>query len=126
MDIEAGSLTRKEAQCRICHDDDEESNMEVPCSCCGSLKYAHRQCVQRWCNEKGDTSCEICLQQFKPGYTAPPPILQLGGIPMTLRGEWEIPQRDLYNFQFISMAPADHNFTDPHFHEYSTSYSSLM
>lgn len=25
-------------QCRICHDEDEDSNMEAPCSCCGTLK----------------------------------------------------------------------------------------
>jgi hypothetical protein len=25
-----------------------------------SIQYAHRECVQRWCNEKGDISCEIC------------------------------------------------------------------
>ncbi|KAJ6999239.1 hypothetical protein NC653_010044 [Populus alba x Populus x berolinensis] len=33
-------------------------NMEIPCSCRGSLKYDHRKCVQRWCNEKGNTICE--------------------------------------------------------------------
>ncbi|KAL3368044.1 hypothetical protein AABB24_009092 [Solanum stoloniferum] len=53
---------RKMVECRICQDEDMDSNMEVPCSCCGSLKYAHRRCVQRWCNEKGDTICEICHQ----------------------------------------------------------------
>lgn len=26
------------------------------------LQYAHRRCVQRWCNEKGNTTCEICQQ----------------------------------------------------------------
>lgn len=26
------------------------------------LQYAHRKCVQHWCNEKGDTTCEICHQ----------------------------------------------------------------
>lgn len=26
------------------------------------LQYAHRSCVQRWCNEKGNTMCEICQQ----------------------------------------------------------------
>lgn len=36
--------------------------MEANCSCKGSLKYAHRTCVQRWCDEKGDTICEICLK----------------------------------------------------------------
>eukprot|EP00268_Persea_americana_P069543 TRINITY_DN9895_c1_g2_i1.p1 TRINITY_DN9895_c1_g2~~TRINITY_DN9895_c1_g2_i1.p1 ORF type:complete len:176 (+),score=26.11 TRINITY_DN9895_c1_g2_i1:1525-2052(+) len=55
-------LPRKLVECRICHDEDEDSNMETPCSCCGSLKYAHRKCVQRWCNEKGDIICEICRQ----------------------------------------------------------------
>uniref|UniRef100_M1D088 Membrane associated ring finger 1,8 n=1 Tax=Solanum tuberosum TaxID=4113 RepID=M1D088_SOLTU len=29
---------RKMVECRICQDEDMDSNMEVPCSCCGSLK----------------------------------------------------------------------------------------
>ncbi|KAK8939330.1 hypothetical protein KSP40_PGU001617 [Platanthera guangdongensis] len=49
-------------ECRICHDEDEEFNMEIPCACCGTMKYAHRKCIQRWCDEKGDISCEICRQ----------------------------------------------------------------
>ncbi|KAG6482253.1 hypothetical protein ZIOFF_058884 [Zingiber officinale] len=28
-----------------------------------------RDCVQRWCDEKGSNVCEICLQTFEPGYT---------------------------------------------------------
>lgn len=27
-----------------------------------SIQFAHRDCIQRWCDEKGDTVCEICLQ----------------------------------------------------------------
>ncbi|XP_042458420.1 uncharacterized protein LOC122042384 [Zingiber officinale] len=46
--------------CRICQEEDHVENLEVPCACNGSLKYAHRACIQRWCNEKGDTTCEIC------------------------------------------------------------------
>lgn len=34
-----GSPT-KIAECRICQDEDEDSNMETPCSCCGSLKVS--------------------------------------------------------------------------------------
>ncbi|KAF8720060.1 hypothetical protein HU200_024832 [Digitaria exilis] len=69
-------------QCRICHDEEDEecTTMESPCSCSGSLKYAHRGCVQRWCDEKGSTFCEICLQNFQPGYTMPPkktPIVEI-------------------------------------------------
>ncbi|KNA08035.1 hypothetical protein SOVF_166340 [Spinacia oleracea] len=53
-------------------------------------QYAHRRCVQRWCNEKGDTICEICHQQFKPGYSAPPPLFRYGRIPVDFRRNWQI------------------------------------
>nr|GEU70466.1 zinc finger, RING-CH-type [Tanacetum cinerariifolium] len=61
--------------CRICHEAEFESSkiLESPCSCSGTVKFAHRDCVQRWCDEKGNTICEICLQNFEPGYIAPPP-----------------------------------------------------
>ncbi|KVH98532.1 Protein of unknown function DUF3675 [Cynara cardunculus var. scolymus] len=59
-------------ECRICQEEDSIKNLEVPCACSGSLKFAHRKCVQRWCNEKGDIICEICHQAYSPGYTAPP------------------------------------------------------
>uniref|UniRef100_A0A452YX53 RING-CH-type domain-containing protein n=1 Tax=Aegilops tauschii subsp. strangulata TaxID=200361 RepID=A0A452YX53_AEGTS len=60
-------------QCRICHEEEDEScaAMESPCACSGSLKYAHRGCVQRWCDEKGSTLCEICLQVGSPFPHAP-------------------------------------------------------
>ncbi|ESQ47260.1 hypothetical protein EUTSA_v10028096mg [Eutrema salsugineum] len=51
-------------KCRIFHDEDENFNMDTPCSCSGTLKFAHHSCVQRWCNEKGDTVCEICRQRM--------------------------------------------------------------
>ncbi|KAL0431367.1 UNVERIFIED_CONTAM: hypothetical protein Sradi_0762700 [Sesamum radiatum] len=38
MDLNLGSSPGKLADCRICHDEDEDSNMEIPCSCRGSLK----------------------------------------------------------------------------------------
>ncbi|KAH6754946.1 RING/FYVE/PHD zinc finger superfamily protein [Perilla frutescens var. hirtella] len=118
MDAGLGSSPGKLGECRICHDEDAESNMEVPCSCRGSLKYAHRKCVQRWCNEKGDTNCEICLQLFKPGYTAPPPLFHYGGIPMNFRGNWEISRRDIQNLQFISMDSTNGDFLDSDVDDY--------
>ncbi|XP_044467710.1 uncharacterized protein LOC123197462 isoform X2 [Mangifera indica] len=117
VDKDIGSSLSKLVECRICHDEDQVSNMEIPCSCCGSLKYAHRKCVQRWCNEKGDTICEICLEQYKPGYTAPPPLFRDGG---NLRANWEISRRDLHNPQFISMVTADREFLYSNFEEYYT------
>ncbi|CAI9757540.1 unnamed protein product [Fraxinus pennsylvanica] len=59
-------------ECRICQEEDSVKNLETPCVCSGSLKYAHRNCVQRWCNEKGDIICEICHQPYQHGYTASP------------------------------------------------------
>ncbi|KAF9590327.1 hypothetical protein IFM89_033745 [Coptis chinensis] len=37
-------------ECQICQDEDADFKMETPCSCFGSLKYAHRRCVQKWGN----------------------------------------------------------------------------
>ncbi|KAJ6369635.1 hypothetical protein OIU76_027975 [Salix suchowensis] len=112
------SSTGKLEECRICHDEDDDKNMEIPCSCRGSLKYAHRKCVQRWCNEKGDINCEICYQQFEPGYIAPRPLFCYGGIPMNFRGNWEIPRRELHRPPFIPMFTTDHEFLDSDFEEY--------
>ncbi|KAK4763818.1 hypothetical protein SAY87_013256 [Trapa incisa] len=52
------------AHCRICHEEELESSrsLESPCACSGTVKFAHRDCIQRWCDEKGNTTCEICLQ----------------------------------------------------------------
>ncbi|KAK8467385.1 hypothetical protein PHAVU_007G036000 [Phaseolus vulgaris] len=116
----------KLVECRICHDDDEDTNMETPCSCCGSLKFAHRRCIQRWCNEKGDTTCEICHQQFRPGYTAPPPLFQFGRIPMSFRGNWEISRRDLNSTHLVSMVPTDQNVTTSNYDQYSTSATGSL
>ncbi|KAG2401274.1 uncharacterized protein HKW66_Vig0196900 [Vigna angularis] len=116
----------KLVECRICHDDDEDTNMETPCSCCGSLKYAHRRCIQRWCNEKGDTTCEICHQQFRPGYTAPPPLFQFGRIPMSFRGNWEISRRDLNSTHLVSMVPTDQNVNTSNYDQYSASVTGSL
>ncbi|XP_031475819.1 uncharacterized protein LOC116247703 [Nymphaea colorata] len=118
-DSGTGSPATKVVECRICQEEDYDSNMESPCACCGSLKYAHRKCIQRWCNEKGDTVCEICHQPFKPNYTAPPQMFHYGGIPMNFRGSWEISRQDMRNPQFIAMVATDRSFLDSAYDEYS-------
>lgn len=40
------SSLRKLVECRICQDEDFDSNLETPCSCCGSLKVS-------FCNSRG-------------------------------------------------------------------------
>ncbi|XP_013622803.1 PREDICTED: uncharacterized protein LOC106328824 [Brassica oleracea var. oleracea] len=111
-------------ECRICQDEDSIKNLESPCSCSGSLKYAHRKCVQRWCNEKGDTICEICHKSYQPGYTAPPPppaddtVIDIGedwanGVPL-----------DFNDPRIFAMAAAERRFFDPDYDEYADSNSS--
>ncbi|RID58685.1 hypothetical protein BRARA_F01964 [Brassica rapa] len=111
-------------ECRICQEEDTIQNLEAPCACNGSLKYAHRKCVQRWCNEKGDITCEICHQAYQPGYTAPPPpppdetIIHIGD-------NWEngVPL-DLSDPRILAMAAAERHFLEADYDEYSEFNSS--
>lgn len=49
------------------------------------------------------------VQEFKPDYTAPPPLLELGHVPLHFRGNWGISQRE---HRFITVVPADSTFID--------------
>ncbi|XP_078428468.1 RING/FYVE/PHD zinc finger superfamily protein [Wolffia australiana] len=111
------------AECRICQEEDLQSNVEAPCFCCGSLKYAHRKCIQRWCDEKGDTICEICLQPFEPNYTAPPKLLQYGSMPMAFRGNWGISRQSLHSPHFIAAVEAEEDFADSDYEGHSSSHT---
>ncbi|KAF7818145.1 E3 ubiquitin-protein ligase MARCH7-like [Senna tora] len=81
-------------RCRICHEEEFESSesFEAPCACSGTVKFAHRDCIQRWCDEKGNTICEICLQQYEPGYTVSPKKSQIIDAAMTIRDSLQIPR----------------------------------
>ncbi|XP_068477119.1 uncharacterized protein [Phaseolus vulgaris] len=80
------------SRCRICHEEEFESTktLEAPCACSGTVKFAHRDCIQTWCNEKGNTTCEICLQQYEPGYTAVQKKSQIADAAMTIRDSLQI------------------------------------
>uniref|UniRef100_A0A0D3BGG9 RING-CH-type domain-containing protein n=1 Tax=Brassica oleracea var. oleracea TaxID=109376 RepID=A0A0D3BGG9_BRAOL len=128
-------------ECRICQEEDTIQNLEAPCACNGSLKYAHRKCVQRWCNEKGDITCEICHQAYQPGYTAPPPpppppdetIIHIGYKDKVFLlfenasciDNWEngVPL-DLSDPRILAMAAAERHFLEADYDEYSESNSS--
>ncbi|KAI6694617.1 hypothetical protein NL676_022327 [Syzygium grande] len=80
--------------CRICHEAEFESeqSLEAPCACSGTVKFAHRDCIQRWCDEKGSTTCEICLQNYEPGYTAPSKKSQMIEAAVTIRDSLQVPR----------------------------------
>ncbi|XP_008806003.1 uncharacterized protein LOC103718803 [Phoenix dactylifera] len=112
-------------ECRICQEEDHVENLEIPCACSGSLKYAHRACVQRWCNEKGDITCEICHEQYKPGYTAPPRA-NPDETTIDISGGWTITGTplDLRDPSLLAMAAAQHHFLEAEYDEYASTNAS--
>ncbi|XP_075104497.1 uncharacterized protein LOC107815556 isoform X2 [Nicotiana tabacum] len=95
-------------ECRICQEEDSLDKLESPCACSGSLKFAHRACVQHWCDEKGDITCEICHQQYQPGYTVPPRTVAEETI-IDIGGGWQISGTplDLHDPRLLAIAEAE-------------------
>ncbi|XP_043721721.1 E3 ubiquitin-protein ligase MARCHF7 [Telopea speciosissima] len=119
--VEDSILSFSIAECRICHDEEVGSSkrLEAPCACSGTVKFAHRECIQRWCDEKGDTTCEICLQKFEPGYTAPPKKAQTTDVVVTIRGgSLEVPhplrrqEQELQNPGLMAIVAAEPEFSE--------------
>ncbi|KAG6581297.1 putative E3 ubiquitin ligase SUD1, partial [Cucurbita argyrosperma subsp. sororia] len=102
------------SRCRICHEDELETalQLEAPCSCSGTIKFAHRDCIQRWCTEKGSTVCEICLQNYEPGYTSPSKKPQRGDPGVTIRDSLQIPRNEEEEAAEPASPPADGGASD--------------
>ncbi|XP_024018209.1 uncharacterized protein LOC21399026 [Morus notabilis] len=102
------------SECRICQEEDTLKNLEVPCACSGSLKFAHRKCVQRWCNEKGDVTCEICNKPYQPGYTAPPPLPHSEETTIDISEDWTISGApiDLHDPRLLAVAASERQFLE--------------
>ncbi|XP_022734969.1 uncharacterized protein LOC111288359 [Durio zibethinus] len=113
------------AECRICQEEDSIKNLETPCACSGSLKYAHRKCVQHWCNEKGDIICEICHQPYQHGYTAPSRP-QAEETAIDIGGGWTISgtSLDLHDPRLLAIAEAERQFLETEYDEYAASNAS--
>nr|XP_043636186.1 uncharacterized protein LOC122607304 isoform X2 [Erigeron canadensis] len=111
-------------ECRICQEEDSVKNCEIPCACSGSLKFAHRKCVQRWCNEKGDTICEICHKAYEPGYMAPP---QSDGTVVDISASWTLNGTpiNLLDPRLVAMAAAERNLLDAEYEDTSANGASF-
>ncbi|XP_075524358.1 uncharacterized protein LOC142556758 [Primulina tabacum] len=112
-------------ECRICQEEDHLNNLESPCACRGSLKYAHRKCVQHWCNEKGDIICEICHQPYQPGYTVPPrppheeTTIDIGGV-------WQISGTpfEMHDPRILTLTDAERQLFQTEYADYNGTHSS--
>ncbi|CAA0842382.1 RING/FYVE/PHD zinc finger superfamily protein [Striga hermonthica] len=111
-------------ECRICQEEDFVYNLESPCACSGSLKFAHRKCVQYWCNEKGDITCEICHQTYQPNYTAPPRP-QSDETNIDFGGVWQISggQVNMHDPRLVAFAEAERELFEVDYDEFNGSTS---
>lgn len=57
-------LTLETGECRICLSDENDGAMCAPCKCDGSMRVVHWKCLERWCQETGALTCELCLGEF--------------------------------------------------------------
>lgn len=53
--------------CRICLEPD---NLISVCGCSGTMKFVHKECIDKWRDIKQSKSCELCQQPYQlPGNT---------------------------------------------------------
>ncbi|KAJ4810426.1 RING/FYVE/PHD zinc finger superfamily protein [Rhynchospora pubera] len=112
-------------ECRICQEEGDDSDMEAPCACAGTLKFAHRKCIQRWCNKKGSITCEICNQIYAPNYSIPPPVRTCSDmLAIDIRQSWgpRVGDRDSH---FLAIAVAEQELLQAEYEEYASSSSSV-
>ena len=56
--------------CRVCLEDDDAENMISPCGCKGSIKYVHRECLDKWRTvAKDKNNCQLCNEEFNVEHT---------------------------------------------------------
>lgn len=49
--------------CKYCLS--ENGTMISPCKCDGTLKYTHKECIEKWISIKNNSTCEICKTNYK-------------------------------------------------------------
>ena len=55
-------------KCRYCLMSDTCNISEPlisPCHCCGSSKYVHKTCLEKWLNLRDLDECEVCKKPYK-------------------------------------------------------------
>ncbi|KAK4740927.1 hypothetical protein SAY87_024515 [Trapa incisa] len=120
------TATKKDkVECRICQEEDEVASMESPCACDGTLKFAHRKCIQRWCIKKGDINCEICNQVFSPDYSLPPSTTNPDILAIDVRQSWG-PTISLQDSHLVALAAAERQILQSDFEEYAIESNSCI
>ncbi|XAR71078.1 hypothetical protein NMG60_11028176 [Bertholletia excelsa] len=99
--------------------------MEAPCGCNGTLKLAHRKCIQRWCNKMGNITCEICNQVSSPNYTLPSTRSNPEVMTIDMRQAWG-PNINLQDPRFLALTAAGCPFLHSEYDEYVVANSGSL
>jgi len=76
--------------CRICHGESTpEAPLIAPCSCSGSMKFVHQECIQTWLKSSRSLSCELCRFSYLTG-TKIKPFHEWKKLELTLLERWKI------------------------------------
>ena len=60
--------------CRYCAQPASAADLVSPCGCKGSLKFAHKECVQKWIStpkERTSCACEVCGEEWRGDFNIP-------------------------------------------------------
>ncbi|XP_022760980.1 uncharacterized protein LOC111307230 [Durio zibethinus] len=112
-------------ECRICQEEDDLLSLEAPCACNGTLKFAHRKCIQRWCNKKGDITCEICKQVFSPNYSLPPTRSSPDVLAIDIRQAWS-PHIDLRDSHLLVLTASQSQLLQSEYDDYVAANSGSL
>ncbi|XP_042377744.1 uncharacterized protein LOC121970832 [Zingiber officinale] len=112
-------------ECRICQEEGDECDLESPCACTGTLKFAHRKCIQKWCNKKGNITCEICNQAFAPDYVSPSSEIGLNITTIDIRQSWSS-QFDLRESHLLAISAAEQELLNADYEDYAAAGSRVI
>ncbi|KAI6172199.1 RING-CH-type domain-containing protein [Aphelenchoides besseyi] len=91
---ETESIDEKRRTCKICYGcDDDMPNYEwsTPCKCSGSIKYVHRQCLERWlinAPASQQSACNTCRFPYRRCWELKP--LEKWSIPRLNLSVWQV------------------------------------
>ncbi|KAH9721871.1 RING-CH-type domain-containing protein [Citrus sinensis] len=123
-------------ECRICQEEDSIKNLEVPCSCSGSLKGKEGVILIILHAFVERLTC-LFMPPYQPGYTAPPPPPQSEDTTIDIRQvlvmhalclceAWTVSGAplDLHDPRLVAMAAAERHLLDAEYDEYADTNAS--
>ncbi|MBA0696171.1 hypothetical protein Goari_002748, partial [Gossypium aridum] len=87
--------------------------------------FAHRKCIQRWCNKKGDITCEICKQVFSPNYSLPPTRSNPDVLAIDIRQTWS-QHIDLRDSHLLVLTTSQSQLLQSEYEDYVAANSSSL